>query len=369
MILSEMLSLDNWLKEKEKKYHLIDHLNALEEVLRENTQVRSVNNRNFSLKSFNEEKNNVIDALSHYRLSELTKDQLSCLSINDADQLLGETASKDFKEMFRDEMHDLAFLKEQVTKHKGAIITTFESIHDAAEKLKPYATVIENSHYLENTSRLSIVFKDGVKIDTLKDMESRAKEWSQIIHNLGSAVGVAPNEFKILGTRNGSIIIDLYLCSAAIIPIGFILNRTLSIIERFAISMKRIKSIYSYDPNDPAYKEIEKEITKLNEKYFNVEKLLSAQKIADEVVKEMELPEGKVHEAHTQIQSSIKKILEHLKKGGELDAYVPKENKDDDLDDKNAKRAYKVIEEFRHKKLGISKEEMIALLEHINFDE
>lgn len=56
MILSEMLSLDNWLKEKEKKYHLIDHLNALEEVLRENTQVRSVNNRNFSLKSFNEEK-------------------------------------------------------------------------------------------------------------------------------------------------------------------------------------------------------------------------------------------------------------------------------------------------------------------------
>lgn len=369
MILSEMISLDNWFKDKENNYHLIERLNALEEILRENTQVRNVNNRGFSLKSFNEEKNNVIDSLSQYRLSELTKDQLSCLSINDADKFLGESASRDFKEMFRNEMHDLVFLREKVASTRDLIQTTIENIHNAALKLEPYATVIENSHYLENTSRLSIIFKDGVKIETLKDMESRSKEWSQIIHNLGSAVGVAPNEFKILGTRNGSIIIDLYLCSAAIIPIGFILNRTLSIIERFAMSMKKIKSIYTYDANDPAYKEIEKEITKLNDKYFSVEKLLSAQKISEEVIKEMNIPEEKVHEAHTQIQSSIKKILEHLKKGGEVDAYVPKDNEDVDLDDKDAKKAYKVIEEFRHKKIGISKKEMIALLEHINFDE
>lgn len=369
MILSEMISLDNWLKEKERNYNLIERLNTLEGILRENTQVRNVNNRNSSLKSFNEEKNSVIDALAHYRLTELTKDQLSCLSINDADKFIGENASREFKEMFRDEMHDLVFLKEQVAKSRDLIQTTIENIHSAAQKLKPYAKVIENSHYLENTSRLSIVFKDGVKIDTLKDMESRSKEWSQIIHNLGSAVGVAPNEFKILGTRNGSIIIDLYLCSAAIIPIGFILNRTLSIVERFAVSMKKIKGVYSYDAADPAYKEIEKEIIKLNEKYFNIEKLLSAKKISDEVIKEMNIPENKSHEAHTQIQSSIKKILEHLKKGGELDAYVPKESNEVELDNKDAKRAYEVIEEFRHKKLIISKEEMIALLEHINFDE
>ena len=71
--------------------------------------------------------------------------------------------------------------------------------------------------------------------------------------------------------------------------------------------------------------------------------------------------------------SGIKKILNHLRKGGALDAFVPTEHKSEEEEQSDGQdshnKANELIQEFRHKKLSLKKEEVIQLLEHFNFED
>ena len=278
MLFNEMISLNQWLLDKESNYQPIAKLQKLSQILNANVQPRNQNNRQ-PLQSFTEEKNIAIEAIGKLRLTELSKDQIQCLSIHKADQYMGKVAAEYLKKIFTEESHDLAFLAKNVSDALAALNQAKAKIAEVTQFMKPYSNSLNEAEYLGDKARLSIILKDGVQVDTLKDLEVRSKEWSTIIHGIGTALDVAPNEFKVLGARNGSLIIDLYMCAAAIVPIGFILNRTLAIIERFALSMKRLETIYKIDADDPAFNEISEEIKNINDKYFTLKRSLSAKKL------------------------------------------------------------------------------------------
>lgn len=72
------------------------------------------------------------------------------------------------------------------------------------------------------------------------------------------------------------------------------------------------------------------------------------------------------------IEGSIKKILEHLKNGGDLDMYIPnqlEENASMEIEDNDLNLARESIQSFRQKKDQIGTEEIISLLKHIEFDD
>ncbi|MEM5733080.1 hypothetical protein AAEI00_15360 [Shewanella algae] len=277
MLLSEMISLNSWISDKESLFQPIAKLAKLQQILNANIQARAPNNRQSqAIQSFTEEKNEAIAAIRRLKLTELSKDQITCLSVHGADEYMGDLAAQRLKNAFRDEVHDHAYLAKQVGEAHSSLSQARAKISEVSKFLRPYTNEIQEANYLEDKARFSIIFKDGVKVDSLKDLELRSKEWSVIMHGIGVALDVPPNEFKVLGARNGSLVIDLFMCAAAIVPIGFILNRSLAILERFALSMKRLDAIYELDIEDPAFKEIEEEIKATNEKYFNLKKLVSA---------------------------------------------------------------------------------------------
>lgn len=370
MLLSEIVNLSFWMAEKEKNFQPIAKLQSLKQILDANSQARNQNNRNQpALQPFTEQKEAAIQAIRQYRLSELSKDQIVCLSIYDADSHMGDTAAERLNEVFRDATHDMAFLAQKVTETHQALNNAQSNITKASEVVTPYALAVTEADYLDSKARFSIIFKDGVKVENLDDLEARSKEWGVIMHGIGVALDVAPNEFRVLGARNGSFVIDLFMCAAAIIPIGFILNRSLDIIERFAISLKRIESIYELDLDDPAFQKLEEQIKATNEEYFNLKKLVSAKKIAKDILDERECPEARRAEAETFLESSIKKILNHLRKGGDLDAFVPGGEDVHSEDAANEEEAANLIKDFRHKKLELSQQDIMALLEHFDFDD
>lgn len=370
MLLSEVINLDDWMSERESLFQPIFKLAKLQKILNDNIKARAPNNRQpQAIQSFTEEKNEALDALRRLKLSELSKDQIACLSLHGADQYMGRAAADRLQKEFRDEVHDLAYLEKQVTEAHQSLNQAKNKIAELSKLITPYAKELHEAEYLEDTARFSIIFKDGVKIDSLKDLEKRSKEWSTVMHGIGLALDVPPSEFRVLGARNGSFVIDLFMCSAAIVPVGFILNRSLAIIERFALSMKRLDAIYDLDIDEPAFKEIEEEIKATNEKYFNLKKTLSAKSIAKEILDENGCAEEKRPEAESRLESSIKKILNHLRKGGDLDAFVPHSKQGDDGEIAGEEEANSLISEFRHKKLELNKEELIRLLEHFDFDD
>ena len=370
MLLNEMISLSQWFADKEKHHQCIAKLVKLQTKLNANTQARNPNNRNQPqpIQPFSEEKSQAIEALRAYKLSELSDDQITCLSVHKANQYMGDKAADTLTEVFRNEVHDLAYLAQEVTNVHAALSTAKTKIEQTTKLIVPYSEAISETLYLTDKARLSIIFKDGVKIESLSDLEARSKEWSTIMHGIGVALNIPPNEFKVLGARNGSLIIDLFMGATAIIPIGFILNRSLSIIERFALSLRKIKGIYELDLADPAFQKISEQIQATNEEYFSLQKLVSAKKIAEEILDETECPADKRAEAQTFLETSIKKMLNHLRKGGDLDAFVPK-SENQETDNGKTEKAIELIEKFRHKKLTLSKEEFTKLLEHFDFED
>ena len=121
-----------------------------------------------------------------------------------------------------------------------------------------------------------------------------------------------------------------------------------------------------------AFQKIEEQIKATNEEYFNLKKLVSAKKIADDILDEADCPEDKRPAAQTYLESSIKKILTHLRKGGDLDAFVPDAQEQGDeaqVDAAKTEEAAELIEAFRHKKLEFSKTDLIELLEHFDFED
>ncbi|HIF9186792.1 TPA: hypothetical protein ACX6PV_003838 [Photobacterium damselae] len=374
MLFSEMIFLSKWLDDKESLFSPIQKLANLQTILNENTSIRNSSfNQIAQIKPFTKEKNLALDAIKKLSLFELSKDQITCLSLHNADQYMGINAYNYLESVFKNEVHDLAYLASEVQKAHSALINAKRAINAIAKSITPYSERIEEASYLEDQARFSIIFKEGVQINTLKDLETKSKEWNTIIHSIGVSLGVPPNEFKVLGARNGSLVIDLYMCAAAIVPIGFILNRSLSIIENFAISMKRLKAIYTLDIDDPAMKEISQDIKEISDKYFSHQKLVSAKKIASQILDETDCPPEKRPEAESNLESAIKKILNHLRKGGDLDAFVPTDHtlhdEEQPHDQGSQHEANELIQEFRHKKLNLKKEEIIQLLEHFDFED
>lgn len=82
-------------------------------------------------------------------------------------------------------------------------------------------------------------------------------------------------------------------------------------------------------------------------------------------------PADKRPESQSLLETSIKKILNHLRKGGELDAFVPNDNEEvaDDEEDNQVEVASNLINEFRHKKLEFNKEDILKLLEHFDLED
>ncbi|MFA0016467.1 hypothetical protein AB4391_24555 [Vibrio lentus] len=374
MLFSEMISLSKWLNDKESLFSPIQKLATLQSILNGNIAARHPNTRQATpIRPFIEEKNLALDAIKALSLSELSNDQIACLSLHNAEQFMGTDAYNYLESIFKNEVHDLAHLASEVQKAHSALTKAKTAINAVAQSMTPYAKLIEEAQYLEDQARFSIIFKEGVQINNLKDLETKSKEWNTIIHSIGVSLGVPPNEFKVLGARNGSLVIDLYMCAAAIVPIGFILSRSLSIIESFAISMKRLKAIYELEIDDPAIKEIDEDIKAISEKYFSHKQLVSAKKIASQILDEAKCSPENRPEAESNLESAIKKILNHLRKGGDLDAFVPTEhnpNEEEQPHNQDSQlKANELIQEFRHKKLGLKKAEIIELLEHFNFED
>ncbi len=373
MLIEEITQLNAWIQLNETKHGFVSKLGQLYQILNANVSAGQRNNQNNKIQPFADEKIQAIDAIKKIDIGELSSDQIECLNVHKAINYLGPSAAERMTEMFRDDSHDLAHITNQINEMYQVLNTTKTQIDAVSKSVSPYVEVLTATEYLNQDSRFSIVFKEGVKVGSLKDLEARSKEWSIVMHGIGVALDVPPSDFRVLGARNGSFVIDLYMAAAAIVPIGIILTRSFNLLEQFALSVRKLHEVFTLELKDPKFKEIEAEIKSTSDKYFKLSKKIAAKDISKEVLDELDCDPDRREEADAHLQTSIKKILDHLRKGGDIDAFVPDaepnaESEESEESKTTASIARKLIHEFRHKKLD-HHSEIMKLLEFFEFDD
>ena len=366
MLLSEFIALDRWFDDVESEFGLLKKLSSLRTILQENSKITVGQGGVKALRSFTEEKASVAAAMASINLSGLTQAQIACLAFHEADNFLGEPASSELLEKFKDAGHDLAYLLDYVQSAQNSLNTAKSSIKTTVKGLRPYRDAISgDSSYMTEQPRFSLIFAGEVSVNTLSDLGKASKEWHKTISSICIALDIPVDEFRILGGRNGSFILDLYLTAAAIVPFGFILVRSLVLLERFAISMKKLHEIMDLTSGDERLTEIEKDLEELTDKYFSISKKIGTEDISKEVLREANVTEDKKPEADAHLQKAIGRILNHLRKGGGIDAYLPTGSQMIG-DEENVKKAAQLFAEFRNKSLDPSTN-LPKLLEGLDF--
>lgn len=278
--------------------------------------------------------------LKEMNLGELSLQQLSLLSDLKVENLIGPTGAQNISQIVKTASYDPA---STANKFQAAV----NAIGEAQVRLSAYSSAVTNlgleSSSLEYESGQFIVrvgFKNDAAIENIVSWKESSEEWYLIIRGLAMVANEAPENTKIVGVANGSIILIL----AATCAVTALLARIAKHITSTSRDIIAVQSeLENLRQKKFATKLVEKEFAELQKK--SREEGLQA--INDEIV--ALIPAGTKGDVKNALEKSIEKLLKFGEQGGDLDFVVPPASKDqnDSVSDEAESNANEEIEKLR----------------------
>lgn len=276
-------------------------------------------------------------------LQQLTLEQAGMLEHLGVDGFVGRKGHNFVEQTVRAGDYDPATAASQIREARNAIeqsVSNMRIIQDALENLN-FIDEIDAIDTKEITLRLQ--FKDEASISNVVELKDWSNEWHEIIRGVALCVDQAPEQAKVVGATNGSLIL--------------VLSGTLAVVTLMALIAKNVSSIIKEGfviaeaAEDLKQKKL---LTKTIEQEFQMRREEierdGVQKIVDAIRKE--LPVDLDGEKDTALRRSVEKYMEFNQRGGELDFVSPPEEAEDgetaggmDADEITAFR--RIVEEVR----------------------
>ncbi len=212
-----------------------------------------------------------------------------------------------------------------------------DKLYSKLSKLSPKARIEQENIVLE------LSFQNLTSINTLKDMEERAKTWRNIFTAFSRLTSMPIEDPKIFFVEHGSLIIFLLAVSAVITALT---NATLKLME---VQKKRYEII-------KLKREIElvglKKIKALDEIAEEANKLVgdNIPKISDYLIKEHKYQKADKGEVRNHLNMALKDIHTFIDKGGEINIRGKLASKEPEV-----KKLFKNFIEIRQLRDGLEK--------------
>lgn len=348
MNVRELYQLVCWIEENIKNAGIVTKFTTLGQRLQQNTQ------RNQQNVPFDGERQELNAALAAMSFNSLTITQIGLLEDFGVKAVLGDSGIDKLDDiLFRNQL-DIATASAEVSKMTGVV----SSIVSWAEGIKPNLERIESASSVskinDNEVLMRIRFAQDADISNIADLRDWSKIWFEIVHSLTKYGGQTPEDIRVVGASNGSLIYDLatYYGFAKLVLI--IMKDALHVAER-------IQGI------------------RIQQQTITAMKLNNAKTLRDTFSKEIEeVREGAVDKIAAQFDSTgehdgdvvsgLRKAIEHLlsffEKGGQVD--VVDDNAAEDVDSGDGDEELGGVEEIR--RLSLEVREMRAKLDSLEYD-
>jgi hypothetical protein len=200
MEVSEIIRLADWLE---------DHMSGVEPKYAALVTVLQNNAQQASQQPVTEPLKDLSKALIAMPMQEVSTLQMRVLQDLEVDNLVGKLGRQWLNQKVRSTTYDPA--------------TTFQTIQQAAQKLaeakrklKQYKSAaaevgFDDGEELDAPSPyiINVIFQGNAAIENVRDWKKTAADWELIFAGVAGVVDEKPEEVKILGTSNGSIIFTL----------------------------------------------------------------------------------------------------------------------------------------------------------------
>lgn len=149
----------------------------------------------------------------------------------------------------------------------------------------------------------------------------------------------SPEEIRIIGAKNGSVVLELAVSLSIAWTISSIILMALRVAERVILVQDRAEEVRGLRlTNDKIVKELKQEAKKEREKGID--------DITTSIAKQLKIKSSGEGDKTSALDKAVKELVNFLTKGGEIDCMIPEEEDEteDGTDEGNAGRTKKMRE-------------------------
>lgn len=311
MQVEELYDLTSWIQAEIVEKQIVQKYQQLHQVLQVNTQP------NQQKQPFEEQKEQLIKALQSVALVELSNGQIEVLKeIGIADNVGQEGVDLLEDTLFRNAL-DIAHAAERVQQSIQKISEGVQWSKQTRELLTKIITTEEVTE-IGNAVLLRVHFTREAHLSNLTELKDWGKTWWDIGRGIGMAHGQAPEDIQVVGASKGSLIVSLLSAYPIAKTVSAIIMDALKVIEKVYDIKKKAQEVRALElANDEAEKSLMEAAEA--EKQNGVETIIT--KNIDEIGLDRKAEGDKVNE----LSSAIKKLVDFVEKGGEIDFVMPDE--------------------------------------------
>lgn len=309
MNVEELYGLTEWINSEISGQRIPKLYNSLHTILQQNTQP------NQQKQPFDEQKLSLIEALKKVPLNRLTLSQVDFLTKIGIAPYIGEEGVEHLEEILVKNPIDPATAASNLQ-------TVLNSITQGIEKSniikKGLEGCVEVREFPSDEFLIRVNFSNDAAITNIKDL----KEWGDIWHTIGRGIGIThgipPEEIRIIGASNGSILLDLGVTYLFVNTVSMILNKALNIAERVIQirgEAEKVRTLHL--SNNKIASQLETEAKKVNDE--------GIEKIKKEVFSQLGIGNSPDGDKQTAFVKALGLLINFLSKGGEVDCVIPDE--------------------------------------------
>lgn len=151
----------------------------------------------------------MIEALENTPLEELTNSQIEMLKYYGSDTLLGEIAAKRVKQIVRSSKFDPASASTDIGEMQTNLGNAVNRATEIINGLSHLEFLQESDESEDGAITINLRFQSSASISNIVEWQRWADEWHLIIRGIGLCVNEPPENVRVLGASQGSIILTL----------------------------------------------------------------------------------------------------------------------------------------------------------------
>lgn len=328
MNVSELLNLTNWIDEKVVKAQIVKKYEALHSILQQNSQP------NQQKRPFESQKDELITALSNVNLDGLTEDQLNFLNNLGIGNTVGGAGIRLIEDVLFKNVIDVATSEQKVQE-------IINRINQGIEKSNQIKAGIENcveeeTYEAEEEVLMRIAFTGKASMSNVTDFKSWGNIWYDICRGMAMLHNLPPENVKIIGATNGSIVLELAVIVDIAATTSGIVIAALQVTEKVLDIRMKAEEIRGLKlKNIKLAKDLEKEAE--NEKRMGIDEITVG------LVNKFSLDQNNQGDKVTALEKAINYLVDFVEMGGEVDFVMPDGKKTDDKNNQKEKQELRIV--------------------------
>lgn len=319
MNLTELNGLVVWVKKEIEEKQILQKYGALVQILNQHIQP------NQQKPPFETQKNDLLDTLRSMPINKLTKSQIEFLKNLGIFTAIGELGAE--------------IIEENLYRNVIDIATSIKNINEIRELLKKGIAkstqirsgldgcVFKEEYENKEEVLIRVSFTGNASMLNIKDFKSWGNAWYEIGRGISMAHNNSPEDIKIVGASQGSIIIELAAAASIATTTSVIILSALKVAEKVLDIRKKAEEIKNLKlKNKKLANDIKKEAE--NEKQHGIEYILN------EIIAEIKLNTDKEGDKITALEKAIKNLVNFIESGGEVDFVIPEQDEKNENNEK-----------------------------------